>query len=134
MSTQPDDKHTITQTVTRFFHALQAGDWTTVRALLTDTVRIAHGPDETVLSNGDLASGWRGSHAKFDATQYDLGAIGIELTSADRATARFDSRATFVPAEAANASLVVIAGCYTVGLERSSDSWRIRSIGHDESR
>jgi SnoaL-like domain len=130
----PDDKHTVTQTVTRFFRAVETGDWTTVGALLTDPVEIAHGSEATVLSSTDLASGWRESHVSFDATRYDLGAIGIELTSEGHATARFDSLATLVPPETANASPLVIAGHYAVGLERSGDTWKIRSIRHDESQ
>lgn len=131
--TRPNDKKAITEIVTRFFHAVDTDDWTTVRALLTDPVDVAHGPQQITLSSEDLAYGWKESHTKFDSTNYQLESVDVELTGDDRATARFSSRATFTPPAAADETTLVIAGDYTVGLERSGHTWSIRSIRHDET-
>jgi ketosteroid isomerase-like protein len=128
------DKQTIIEAVTRFFHAVDAGDWASARDLLTDPVEIAHGAQQMTLSSKDLASGWEASHARFATTRYELQPVGIERTGGDRATARFSSRATFTPAEPAQQPALVIDGHYTVDLERSASTWSIRSIRHDEAR
>jgi hypothetical protein len=134
---EQNDKQTIIETVIRFFHAVDTGDWASARELLTDPIEIAHGAQQMTLSSKDLASGWKASHAPFATTRYELQPVGIERTGGDRATARFSSRATFTLPEPAREATLVIDGHYTIDLERSAgtwSTWSIRSIRHDEAR
>jgi hypothetical protein len=127
------DKQTIIEAVTRFFHAVDTGDWARARDLLTDPVEIAHGAQQMTLSSKDLTSGWKESHARFATTRYELQPVGVERADGGRATARFSSRATFTLPETAWEATLVIDGHYTVDLERSAGTWSIRSIRHDEA-
>lgn len=129
--TKRNNQHTIAETVTWFFNAVDAGEWTTARSLLTDPVDVAHGPDPMTLSSEELVSGWRETHAEFEGTHYQLGPLNVELTSPNHATARCDAHAMFVLSHA-NEATRVINGNYTIDLERRDDAWLIRSIRHDE--
>lgn len=130
--TQHDDQQAIAETVTRFFRAVEAGEWTAAQVLLTDMVDTAHGQEPRTLSSDELVSGWRKVHAQREATRYRLGPLSVELPSADHATARCNSHVRLVAADHVDAATLVLDGRYTIELERGNGAWRIRSIRHDE--
>lgn len=133
MSQQPTDAQPITDTVTRFFAAVEAGQWDASSTLLADHVHVAHGPQWMTLTREDLLTGWKESHAAFTRTTYQLGPPTIEHTGPHEATVRCSSRATLhEPAYLGGRSEVVV-GEYTIGLVRShTGTWRIATIRHDQ--
>lgn len=127
----PDHQNTVLQTVTSFFHAVETGNWATVRSLLANPVDVLHGPNRQTLSREQLARDWQNSHAAFAATRYQLQPDGVE-TATGHATVRFHSQIRLIPTEA-DAEPVVIDGHHTVELALAHDGWKIRSIRHDQT-
>lgn len=125
----PDHKSTILETVASFFHAVETGHWATVRALLTDAVDVAHGPNRQTLPREQLARDWENSHAAFATTQYQLQPVDVKA-GIDHATARFQSEIRLI-SSTADAEPVVIDGHHTIELALAHDGWKIRSIRHD---
>jgi ketosteroid isomerase-like protein len=127
-----NEKAAITETVTRYFHAIDARDWETVNALFTDQVEGTHGSHQVTLSSEEMTTEHK-ALAEYDATQYLLGPILVELDAEDRATARFHARATHVLTEATEEPIFVFGGHYTIGLERERGTWNICSLSLDET-
>lgn len=130
---QPDEKTAITETVTRLFHALDAREWETIPTLLTDQVDAAHGSHQRTLSSEEFIADWKEMFAGFDATQNLLGPIVVEFIVENQATARFHVRSTYVLTDATEGPIYVIGAHYTVTLEREHDTWKIRSVGIEET-
>lgn len=129
---EQNEKSAITETVTRFFHAMDARDWETVHALFTEQIEGTHGSHQGTLSRKEMMAELKGLD-EYDATQYLLGPIVVEFDAEDRAIARFYARMTHFLAEAVEEPILVIGGHYIVGLERPHDTWNIRSLRFDEA-
>jgi hypothetical protein len=124
------EKIAVTETVTRFFHALDSHDWETVGALATDPVDLDYpskqgGPE--LVSPHDLVSGLKGFLPGFDATQHLLGPIVVEKGEGTESRARFDARVTHLIAEASDGPVWVIGCHYTFGLTRQYGEWKVSS-------
>lgn len=130
MMPDPDHQNPVLQAVASLFHAVETGQWATVRSLLADPVDVAHGPNRQTLPREQLARDWENSHTAFVATRYQLEPVGVE-TATDRATARFQSQIRLIPS-GADAEPLVIDGHHTVELALAQDGWKIRSIRHDQ--
>ena len=128
-SAQPIDKTAITETVTRYFHAMDARDWETGHALFTDQVEMTHGAHQMTFSSEEFISESREMLSGFDATQYLLGPVVVDRDAEDQATARFHVRFTAAMEE----PIYVHGAHWTVGLKRLRDTWKIRSISHEDA-
>jgi hypothetical protein len=127
----PDaDRQAVSDVVTKLLHAVDARDWSAVRALLADTVRTDYvslfGGEPATQSRDDLVAAWQGLLPGFDATQHLTGPA-ISSIQGDRARTRCAVTATHTLGELR----WVVGGHYDIELVRTHGGWAIASIRLD---
>ncbi len=117
----------ITNTVQRFFAAVDGRDWGTARALMTDPFHLDYasfgGGPAADLDPGQVLEGWKGLLPGFDATQHHLGPLAIEV---DGDTARVAATviATHFIAGAEGGETWTVHGHYRLALRRE-EGWKL---------
>ncbi len=120
----------ITNTVQRFFAAVDGRDWGTARALMTDPFHLDYasfgGGPAADLDPGQVLEGWKGLLPGFDATQHHLGPLAIEV---DGDTARVAATviATHIIVGAESGETWTVHGQYRMTLRREA-SWKLAGI------
>lgn len=117
----------ITNTVQRFFAAVDGRDWGTARALMTDPFQLDYssfgGGPAADLDPGQILDGWKGLLPGFDATQHHLGPLEIEVDG-DAARVSATVIATHVIVGAEGGETWTVHGHYRLTLHRDA-GWKL---------
>ena len=119
----------ITNTVQRFFAAIDARDWDVAEALMTNPFHLDYssfgaGPGAD-MSPADILQGWKGILPGFDVTHHQLGPLHIDIDG-DLATAHACVTATHQIADAEGGELWTVYGNYVLTLT-NNDGWKLAS-------
>ena len=122
------DRLAVAETVALVAYHADARDWTALRALYADEVRVDYtslnGGEPATLRADDLMGAWRALLPGFEMTQHMLGPVVVTLEG-DRATARTHVRALHRIAGAEGGEDWVVGGHYTYRLARQNGRWLI---------
>jgi hypothetical protein len=120
----------ITNTIVRFFEAVDSRDWTGAEALMSDPFHLDYssfgaGPAAD-MKPADILAGWKGFLPGFDATQHQLGPLDITV-DADTARVRTCVSASHFIGGADDGALWTVVGTYDIALMRSRD-WQLSAL------
>jgi hypothetical protein len=123
----------VSDPVAELLHAVDRLDWTRIRDLLADEVRVDYtslfGGSVAALPADQLIRNWQGLLPGFDATQHLLGPIVVRPGADEsRAEARTHVRGYHFAKDAQGGEVWMVAGHYIMQLERRAERWRISAI------
>lgn len=139
--TDPDHDARMTDVFTLMLHAVDNLDWTTFRSLFTAEVALDYtslwGGNAERMSPDALAASWQQVAPGYDATQHLTGPIAVLRADGQTATCATTVRAYHhVTEDGRDPATWMVAGQYTIGLERAADGWKISaitlSVSHEE--
>ena len=121
----------ITNTVSRFFAAVDRCDWAAVQALMTDPFHVDYssyggGPASDVTPEG-LTSAWAGLLPFFDHVHHQIGNLIVEQDG-ETAGVQCHGMATHFIAEQPGGDLQFVVGTYDLSLIRANGSWKVASM------
>lgn len=123
----------MTDVFTLMLHAVDNLDWTTFRSLFTAEVALDYtslwGGSPERMSPDALAASWQEVASGYDGTQHLTGPIAVTRADGQTATCVTTVRAYHhVVEEGHDPATWMVAGQYTIGLERGADEWKISAI------
>lgn len=121
----------ITNTVSRFFAAVDRCDWAAVQELMTDPFHVDYssyggGPASDVTPEG-LTSAWAGLLPYFDQLHHQIGNLIIEQDG-KTADVQCHGMATHFISELAGGDLQFVVGTYDLTLNCTNGAWRLSSM------
>ncbi|MEM8972778.1 MAG: nuclear transport factor 2 family protein [Pseudomonadota bacterium] len=121
----------ITNTVSRFFAAVDRCDWAAVQALMTDPFHVDYssyggGPASDVTPEG-LTSAWAGLLPYFDHIHHQIGNPIVEQDG-ETADVQCHGMASHFIADHPGGDLQFIVGTYDLTLKRVNGTWRLSSM------
>jgi hypothetical protein len=122
-----------TNVVTTLLHAVDALDWSTIRASLTPRVTIDYtslwGGEPETLDADELIDRWRQLLTGFDATQHLTGPVVLTGVGEDDGTATCAATVRgYHHVADEEGGTWMCAGRYDIALDRSVDGWRVSAI------
>ena len=114
----------VSNTVARFFAAVDRGDWERVAAYMSDPIHIDYesfggGPPADSVP-ADVVARWRGILPGFDHTHHQLGNLDIEVDGDDA-----EVRAYVTAAHVIDDRVWTVVGRYELRLRRLDGGWRL---------
>jgi len=121
----------ITNTVSRFFAAVDRCDWAAAQGLMTDPFHVDYesyggGPASDVTPEG-LTGAWAGLLPYFDQVHHQIGNLIVELDG-EKAAVQCHGMATHFIADHSGGDLQFIVGTYDLTLNRTDGFWRLSSM------
>ena len=121
----------ITNTVSRFFAAVDRCDWAAVQALMTDPFHVDYssyggGPASDVTPE-ELTSAWAGLLPFFDHVHHQIGNLIVEQDG-ETAGVQCHGMATHFIAEQPGGDLQFVVGTYDLSLIRANASRKLASM------
>lgn len=121
----------ITNTVSRFFAAVDRYDWTTVQELMTNPFHVDYssyggGPASDVTPEG-LTSAWAGLLPYFDHVHHQIGNLIVEQEG-ETADVQCHGMASHFIADRPGGDLQFVVGTYDLTLKRVNGTWRLSSM------
>lgn len=121
----------ISNTVSRFFAAVDRCDWPAVQDLMTDSFHVDYssyggGPASDVTPEG-LTGAWAGLLPFFDHVHHQIGNLIVEQAG-ETADVQCHGMATHFIAEQSGGDLQFIVGTYDLTLKRADGTWRLSSM------
>ncbi len=121
----------ITNTVLRFFNAIDARDWILARAVMAESFRLDYasfgGGPAADLDPGDILASWKGLLPGFDATHHQLGPLRVVAVEG-RATIDAYVTATHHIADADGGTDWIVFGRYEIGAVLDGDEWKLNAL------
>ncbi|WP_413205403.1 nuclear transport factor 2 family protein [Rhodospirillum sp. A1_3_36] len=121
----------ITNTIEKYFSAIDTRDWSTAEALMTtpfhlDYSSMGAGPAADLLPS-DILAGWKSILPGFDHTHHQLGNLDLSVSDS-QATVTCHVTATHFIDNVDNDPIWVVVGTYTIGLVRDETGWKICAL------
>lgn len=121
----------VTNTICRFFAAVDRCDWDAVRALMTEPFHVDYssytGDAPSEVSPADLTGRWAGSLPYFDAVHHQIGNLIVELDG-DAAAVQCHGMASHFIADHPDGDIQFIVGTYDLGLTKTGGAWKLSSM------
>jgi len=121
----------ISNTVSRFFSAVDRCDWSAVQALMTEQFQVDYssyggGPVSEVTPEG-LTGAWAGFLPYFDSVHHQIGNLIVEQDG-DNAEVQCHGMASHFIAEHPGGDLQFVVGTYDLELKRDGGNWKLSSM------
>lgn len=121
----------ITNTVSRFFAAVDRCDWQAVQNCMTDPFHVDYssygGGEASNVSPADLTASWAALLPYYDNLHHQIGNLIVEAEG-ETARVQCHGMATHFIAEHPDGDLQFVVGTYDLTLVRKNEGWRLSGM------
>lgn len=121
----------ITNTVSKFFVAVDRCDWEAVQALMTAPFHVDYfsysGDDPAEVTPADLTGAWAGFMPYFDSVHHQIGNLIVDQNG-DSADVQCHGMATHFIADQPGGDIQFIVGTYDLKLTKSDGAWKLSAM------